>query len=181
MYELNKKLGSEVSRNGLMSFFSALDKDRNGTVDVPEFYTFWIWTMVQKSEGNWTALSVLTISLALQSQFLQEWFFKQNITKRKKLNIFYSWAGFFQSLFATLLYHPFLPHVENNQFVEKKSGVSRDISSFAQLFCRRRNKLVGWRSNMPSCLYFIHMWAYYTSSVYYLHCDLLPWLIFRHL
>ena len=49
MYDLAKKLGKDVDHEGLKVFFSALDKDRSGTIDVQEFYTFWIWSMVKET------------------------------------------------------------------------------------------------------------------------------------
>lgn len=51
MLLLSRKIGYDVSSEGLGRFFAALDKDRSGTVDVQEFYTFWIWTML-KEGGN---------------------------------------------------------------------------------------------------------------------------------
>jgi Ca2+-binding EF-hand superfamily protein len=47
MYELAQKLGNDVNKDGLKSFFAALDKDRSGTIDIQEFYIFWIWSMVK--------------------------------------------------------------------------------------------------------------------------------------
>jgi Ca2+-binding EF-hand superfamily protein len=48
VYDLAHKLGKDVDQKGLTAFFTALDKDCSGTIDIQEFYTFWIWSMVKE-------------------------------------------------------------------------------------------------------------------------------------